>query len=180
MALLTAQEIEGALKRLGELALAEDTAVELLAVGGVVMVLDFRARLSTRDVDAVVLDPGQTRMVRELARIVAEELEWPEDWLNDAAKGYLVGFSVGPVIFSAPGILVRSPEGAQLLAMKLSAWRDDVDIGDASRLLLRLAGDHQRRAEEIWERVEKYLVRGQELKARYAFLDLWETLYGDA
>ena len=48
MALLTAQEIEGAPKRLGELTLAEDTTVELLAVGGVVTVLDFRARLSTR------------------------------------------------------------------------------------------------------------------------------------
>jgi hypothetical protein len=43
-------------------------------------------------------------------------------------------------VLSAPGIEVRSPDTAQLLAMKLSAWRDDVDINDASRLLEEIKG----------------------------------------
>jgi hypothetical protein len=89
------------------------------------------------------------------------------------AKGYLVGASQGPVIFSAPGITVRRPALAQLLAMKLSAWRDDVDIEDARRLLLEMPGEQ----DEIWRSVEPYLIPGQQLKAQYAFLDLWESTH---
>lgn len=73
-------------------------------------------------------------------------------------------------MLSAPGIEVRSPATAQLLAMKLSAWRDDLDIADAKRLLDELVGSR----EEIWQAVEPFLVPGDELKAQYAFEDLWE------
>lgn len=106
------------------------------------------------------------------------ERDWPEGWLNDAAKGYLVGLSLGPVVFSAVGIEVRRPSVAQLLAMKLSAWRDDVNIADARRLLSELRA--ARRREDVWREVSPHLVPGDELKAQYAFLDLWESLYGDA
>ena len=97
------------------------------------------------------------------------------NWLNDGAKGFLIGLSPGPVIFSAAGIEVRSPATAQLLAMKLSAWRDDVDIADARRLLQEMTGSR----DEIWKTVEPYLVPGDDLKAQYALADLWEALYGD-
>jgi len=59
--------------------------------------------------------------------------------------------------------------------MKLYAWRDDVDIADARRLLQEMPGIR----DEIWQSVEPYLVPGNELKAQYAFADLWEALYGD-
>jgi predicted nucleotidyltransferase len=101
----------------------------------------------------------------------------PDDWLNDAAKGYLMGLSSGPVLLEAPGIEVRQPAVEQLLAMKLCAWRDDVDIADASRLLADLA--HIGKREELWQRLVPYLVPGRELKAQYAFEDVWESLYGD-
>lgn len=61
--------------------------------------------------------------------------------------------------------------------MKLSAWRDDVDIADARRLLQELAMSNRER-DTLWSRIEPYLVPGDELTAQYAFLDLWETLYG--
>jgi hypothetical protein len=170
MSLLNKQEIEEALTRLGQLALQQNQQIELLAVGGVVMVIVYNARLATHDVDAFILLPKEARIVRNLAAQVAQEKDWPEDWLNDGAKGFLVGISEGPVIFSAPGIVVKRPA----LAMKLSAWRDDVDIEDARRLLQEMAGDQ----DAIWETVLPYLVPGQELKAKYAFLDLWETTYG--
>jgi hypothetical protein len=32
--------------------------------------------------------------------------------------------------------------------------------------------------DELWNRVEPYLVPGDELTAQYAFLDLWESMYG--
>lgn len=139
------------------------------------MVLLYEARESTRDVDAIILAPREVGIVRELAQTVADERGWPDDWLNDGAKGFLIGLSQGPVVFLAPGIEVRSPSTAQLLAMKLSAWRDDVDIADARRLLQEMPGNR----DEIWQSVEPYLVPGDELKAQYAFADLWETLYDD-
>ena len=54
MTLLTRGQIEEALRRLGELAHAQDQVIELLAVGGAVMVLAYDARLATHDVDAVL------------------------------------------------------------------------------------------------------------------------------
>lgn len=110
-----------------------------------------------------------------MAAIVGEEYGIPEDWLNEGAKGYLVGLSHGDVVFTAPGIVAKSPSPVQLLAMKLSAWRDDIDIADARRLLQEIKGS----SDEIWVDVERYLLPGRELKARYAFLDLWESTYGE-
>lgn len=175
MALLSKAEIVQALKRLGELAILNDDPIELIAVGGAVMVLAYNVRPMTHDVDVMIISPPTARNVRRLVEQVAQELSWPDDWLNDGAKGYLVGLSEGPIIFSAPGIIIKRPSVAQLLAMKLSAWRDDVDITDASFLLQELSGARN----TVWEHIIPYLVPGNELKAQYAFLDLWETIYGD-
>jgi len=82
------------------------------------------------------------------------------------------------VMFAAPGIVVHCPVPAQLLAMKLSAWRDDVDIQDAERLLREWVGETGGNQEIFWVQIEPFLVPGQALKARYAFLDLWESIYG--
>ena len=176
MGIFTRAEIETGLKRLGELAQAKGLHIQLTLVGGAVMVLQFNARPSTRDIDAVILQPREARLVRELARQVADEFDWAEDWLNDGAKGYLVGISDGPVIFQAPGIEARAPSFEQLLAMKLSAWRDDIDISDARRLLQEVGRGQNR--DDIWQSIEPFLVKGDELTAQYAFWDLWESMYG--
>lgn len=173
MAQLNKQELIDALTRLGELAQEQEETVELLLLGGSVMVLLFDARQSTRDVDVVVLSPEATR-VRELASSVASEKGWTADWLNDAAKGFFIGSPIGPAILSVPGLLVRRPTFEQLLAMKLSAWRDDVDIADARRLLQELTGAR----DKVWHDISPFLQPGRELKARYAFEDLWEELNG--
>ena len=179
MALLARVQIENALHRLGELAQQRGESIDLIAVGGAVMVLAYNARLSTRDVDVVPQRPESMHFVRELARQVAEELDWPADWLNDGAKGFLIGFRDGGVVYTAPGIVVRRPVLAQLLAMKLSAWRDDVDIQDAARLLTEMMDETRGAQERVWDAIEPYITPGQQLKARYAFLDLWESIYGD-
>jgi hypothetical protein len=112
--------------------------------------------------------------VREISNAVAQERDLPADWLNDAAKGFLIGQTSGPVVFTAPGIVVRRPSFEQLLAMKLCAWRDDVDISDARRLLIELPGTY----DEVWQKVTPFLQPGRELTARYAFDDLWDELHG--
>lgn len=177
MTLLTYSEITAALTHLGELAAAQGQHIELLVVGGAAMVLAYQARNATHDVDAVILAPRDAQAVRALAEQVAHARGWPADWLNDAVKGYVVGVSRGPVLLTLPGLTVRAPTAEQLLAMKLSAWRDKVDIDDARRLLRALAPPQPREA--LWQALAVHLVPGRELKARYAFEDLWESEYGN-
>ena len=178
MALLSRQDIITALERLGQLAAADGYTLRLVIIGGAAMVLGYDARESTQDIDALFLSPPEARVIRAWATIIAREKGWPDNWLNDAAKVYLTGSSSGPVLLQALGIEVRQPAVEQLLAMKLSAWRDDVDIADASRLLkaLRAASDRA----EVWQCLIPFLLPGRELKAHYAFEDLWESLYGNA
>ena len=121
MALLNQQDIITAFARLGQLAAADGLTLHLIVVGGAAMVLGYRARESTHDIDALFLPPPEARVVRTWAAAIAQEFNWPEDWLNDAAKGYLIGLSQGPILLEAPGIQVRQPAAEQLLAMKLCA-----------------------------------------------------------
>lgn len=174
MAKIGKQEILEALKRLGEAAEAQGEKIELVLLGGASMVLLFGERESTRDVDVVILAPADPSRLRATSQALGAEYGWPKDWLNDAAKGYLVGLSDGPIVFVSRGIEVRCPSMAQLLAMKLSAWRDELDITDARRLLQAFSGSY----EEIWQSVSPYVVPGNELKAQYAFGDLWEDVHG--
>jgi len=108
--------------------------------------------------------------IRSAARRVAIKMALPEDWLNDGAKGFVQGLAVGDVILETPRLVVRAMAPNQLLAMKLCAWRDDIDVEDARTLIACLKGAR----EDVWQQIEAHLVPGRELKARYAFDDLWE------
>ena len=63
---------------------------------------------------------------------------------------------------------------SQLLAMKLSAWRDDLDVEDAGRLLKECRGAR----EDLLREVEPYVVHGHGMKARFARDDLLESEHG--
>ena len=168
MRLLSREDILEALALLSR-ELAQDSAVEIVVGGGAALVLLYNAREATKDVDAFVVNSSDPPAVRSAARRVADSLGLPQDWLNEGAKGYLHGFSPGEVLFDQAPLIVRSIAPQQLLAMKLSAWRDDVDIADARLLLSKLVGDRR----EVWNLVEPHVIPGRELKARYAFEDLW-------
>lgn len=148
--------------------------VELVVAGGAALALLYDARASTKDIDAFSVVAADLPDLRAGASRVASALGLPEDWLNDAAKGYVQGVSLGPVFVETPSLLVRTLAPPQLLAMKLSAWRDDVDIEDARLLLSHSVGDR----EAIWNAVRPHIVPGRELKAGYAFDDLWEATHG--
>ena len=86
MALLDRADPRAALARVGQLAIAEGTTVELIAVGGGVMVLEFGTRPSTRDLDAMIGAGADPPTVHGYAERVAVERGWPTDWLNDGFK----------------------------------------------------------------------------------------------
>lgn len=147
---------------------------DLFVVGGAALVLLYGARESTKDVDAFSAVPSLSPALRQAAAHVAIAQGLPSDWLNDAAKGFVHGLSPGELLLDLPSLRVRVLAPHQLLAMKLSAWRDDVDIDDARLLLDHVSGTKV----EVWTQLEPHIVPGREMKAQYAFNDLWEAKHG--
>ena len=121
-----------------ELASAE-TQGELYLVGGAAMCLAYAARPSTEDVDAYF---RPTREVREAALRVSARAGTPEDWLNDAVKGYLSerGDYRPWLELSHLRVMLAQPE--YLLAMKCLAFRIGAEFHDEDdiRYLLRHLG----------------------------------------
>lgn len=60
---------------------------DVVIVGGAAMILYFGASRATRDVDVLILR-GDLEELRQAVKTVAGERDLPEDWLNDAVKGY--------------------------------------------------------------------------------------------
>jgi hypothetical protein len=83
---LEQETIVEALRRLGELAAAEGTAIEICIYGGTAMMLAYNARAATKDVDALVR-PRDTGL--RLARQVAAEMGLYSEWLNDDVRIFL-------------------------------------------------------------------------------------------
>ena len=154
-------------------AAARDEQAEFVVVGGAALVLLYGARQTTKDVDAYFLKPAAA-VVRDAASRVADALELPRDWLNDGAKAYLVTVTEGPVLYESAALLVRAPSIAQLLAMKLAAWRDEIDRSDARLLLSQLPGS----LEDVRALIEPLVLPYQRDKASYALEDLWESIHG--
>ncbi len=107
------------------------------------MVLAFRARSATKDVDAI-FQPAD--VIRDAAAAVQQEQGLPEAWLNDGAKGFL---SANHEIESGDlpqfdGLRVVAPTAEYMLAMKCMASRiahvdtDPSDVADIRFLLTRL------------------------------------------
>ncbi len=135
----TKARILHALQALGEQLTREGVRAQIFIVGGAAMALAYSTRRVTKDIDAV-FEPKQT--VYAAATKVAEELGLPEDWLNDAVKGFMPGPDEAPrPVPAIEGVEVTTASPRYLLAMKLMAVRfgeDDEDI----EILLRECDIH--------------------------------------
>ncbi|HUE84721.1 MAG TPA: hypothetical protein VMO26_01465 [Vicinamibacterales bacterium] len=150
MALLTREQIEAALAMLdAELGRAGQRA-SIHLVGGAVMCLVFRAREATRDVDAWFEEPG---VVRAAAARVAEALQLPADWLNDAAKGFLPDGARFESWRVLPNLEIFVADARTLFAMKCAAARTEEDAGDIRALAGELGITTSREALAV---VEQY------------------------
>jgi len=127
---LSADRITRALSALNAELARADTNAELCLFGGTVMVLAFRARPATKDVDAIFEPKGP---VRAAAQRVAEAEGLPDDWLNDGVKGFVSAAAqtmLAPLPqFSHLRVMMPVPE--YLLAMKCMAARIGSTSGDA-------------------------------------------------
>ena len=82
----TRVEILQALQALGDELSQQSVRAQIFIVGGAAMALAYSTRRVTRDIDAV-FEPKAS--VYEAAARVAEDRGLPEDWLNDAVKGFI-------------------------------------------------------------------------------------------
>ena len=119
-----------------ELALKSETG-ELYLVGGAVMCLVFDARATTRDVDAYY---RPVEHLRAAATRVGARHDLPENWLNDAVRGYLSDRGEFTSYLGLSHLQVFSPTPEYLLAMKAMTMRLGAEFRDERdvRFLLRL------------------------------------------
>jgi len=135
--LLTGKDILRALSRLSEILQARGVKADLYVVGGAAMTLAYRARPSTRDVDAIFKRKNE---VFKAAAQVAREQTLPDEWLNDSARKFLGRPDRRPrPILDLPGVRIMAGSPQYLLAMKVLADRHDRDRADL-RFLIRLLG----------------------------------------
>ena len=137
--LLGRDDIRRLLTELGDELASGGVRGELFLVGGAAMALAYNTRRATRDIDAV-FEPKS--LVYEAARRVAARHapDLPDDWLNDAVKGFLLGDDpAATVVFDHPGLRVRVASPRYLFAMKVVASRVERDTDDIVALH-RLSG----------------------------------------
>ena len=179
---LNREEIEAALRRLGELADQAGLALKLQLVGGGAMVLAFGTRQATHDVDVKIESPRHQReAVLALAAQVAAEQGWPADWLNDEAAATMWGSSHGPIVLRAQGIEVELPSLHQFLAMKLSAFRGKTDQQDAERILQEIIATEQlKSAEALWKHIRGHISKEDESWAYGNLIMVWQEVNKDS
>jgi hypothetical protein len=107
---------------------------DVYLVGGAAIALSFDAARTTRDLDAVF---APTTEVRAAAAEVAEEFDLPEDWLNDAVKGFVppTADTHQAVVYESEHLRVCTAGLEHLLAMKIAAARVEQDRGDLALLV---------------------------------------------
>ncbi len=168
--MLNAERIEQLFERLNAELKRKDVVGEVGICGGAVMCLVFKSRESTKDVDGVFAPAGE---IREAVASVAREMDVPEDWLNDAAKGF---FTMNPPtqdVLNYSNLRVWSPIPEYMLAMKsISARFDSYDRDDLTHLigLLKLET-----AEDVFGVIMKYYPEEQiPVQTRYFVEELFQ------
>lgn len=139
-----------ALRALGQRLHDRGIVADLYVVGGAAIAMAFDARRSTRDIDAVFVPKTA---VYEAAARVAEDLELPAGWLNDAVKGFLLGPDPFPTeVLDLPGVRVEIASAQTVLVMKALAHRIGEDDDDVRLLADRLG---LTTAEQVLDLVEQ-------------------------
>jgi predicted nucleotidyltransferase len=159
-----------ALEELASVLESRGIAGRMFVVGGAALALAFNARRTTRDIDAVFEPKSE---VYGAAREVADRLNLPDDWLNDAVKSYIPGTDPDALpIFDRPGLTVSAASARFLLAMKLRAARVELDVDDI-QFLANLLGLYS--AEEILQvATERYDADDLPPRAKYLVQELFK------
>jgi hypothetical protein len=128
---------------------ADHTPAHIFIVGGAAMTLAYSAERSTHDIDAVFV-PKNT--VLAAVRQIADDRGLPEDWLNDAVKGFLPSEDANPIpVYHTEYLQVEVASAKYLLAMKLYSGRQTRDRDDSIYLFNLLELNSSTEAMDILE-----------------------------
>ena len=167
---MTAEEIEKYLTELSDELCAVQVKGEVYLYGGAVMCLAFKARPSTKDVDAI-FEP--VREIRRASMKVADRHHLDVDWLNLAVRMFVTEHEKR-VLFDLPCLKVFIPETDYMLAMKvLSARVDSSDLDDIRFLIKAL---NLAKVEDVLRIVRNYYPRKEVKPATiFALEEILET-----
>jgi hypothetical protein len=143
------------------------------------MVIAFRARPATKDVDAI-FRPAQ--LIRELAEVVGEELGLPAGWINDGAKGFASArheVETGDLP-QFENLRVTAPVPEYLLAMKCMASRIAVGAaegGDVADIRFLIGHLRLKSVDDAVSIVSRYYPSGSvPARARFLLEDIFAQL----
>ncbi len=154
--MLSTEKILQLLNELNDELAKKNEVGEIGLIGGAVMCLVFNARAATRDVDAIFKPAA---LIRKLTAIIGERNGLPEDWLNDAAKGYLQQNFERQEVLSLSNLRVWAPQANYMLAMKcISARWDSSDRDDVIFLIKFLK---LKTAQAVFEIIGNYYPKKQ-------------------
>ncbi len=164
--LLTRKDILRALERLSQILEARGVKADLFVIGGAALALAYKARPSTRDVDAVFKRRNE---VFKAAAQVGREQGLPDEWLNDASKRFIGRPDRRPLpILDLPGLRLMAGSPEYLLAMKILADRHDRDRQDLRFLIRKLNLKSVKQAERAFSEVYPDDEISEDTRARLA------------
>jgi Nucleotidyltransferase of unknown function (DUF6036) len=159
---MTSDEIETYLREIDAELAKQNIIGEICIYGGAAMCLAFKARPSTKDVDAI-FEP--IKSIRGIISRIAEKYDLRQDWLNFAVKIFVVEHEK-QILFDFPNLKVFVPSSGYLLAMKVLALRaESFDSEDVKFLIETLQIDS---LEKVLEIVKNYYPN-KELKSETIF-----------
>ncbi|MCL6635298.1 MAG: hypothetical protein K6T29_05955 [Peptococcaceae bacterium] len=122
---------------------------EITIYGGTVMALVYKARLATKDIDAV-FEPVE--VIYQIADDMSITCGLPRGWLNDAVRRYTSENKDVLVYADLPGLRILIPSEKYMLAMKCLAARDS-DFDDIVFLIKRLG---LKSSDQLFDIIEEY------------------------
>ncbi|HBC86465.1 MAG TPA: hypothetical protein DCZ94_05880 [Lentisphaeria bacterium] len=158
------EEIEKYLLLLNEKLKARNITGEIGIVGGAVMCLLFKARVSTKDIDGIF---SPTKEIREAIKEISEDNGLPEDWLNDGVKGFIQRDPPKELFREYSNLKVWVPTAEYMLAMKCVSARSESQDKEDIEFLLRHLGITDK--ETVFGIISKYYY-GNTIQAKSQFI----------
>lgn len=164
--------------RLSERLQKEKIRGEILLFGGAAMILGWKARQPTRDIDAV-FEPAAK--IRRLAKEMADEEGLPEGWLNDAVKGFI---DLAPskkdfqkVVFSTEYLHIYTPPPEYLIAMKALSARTGPEHADVEDMKFLIRKTRISTPKKVFDIVGRYYpTRPIAAKTRFFVESIFEEM----